>query len=69
MPIKGRELQTISIKEFIPEDRVGDKDALLSAFLEIWNAPDNLKFLSLTLKPFEPEIVNYWLENHKELGG
>ena len=69
MPIKGRELQTVSIKEFIPEDRVSDKDALLSAFMEIWNAPDNLKYLSLTLNPFEPEIVNYWLENHKEQGG
>jgi ribosomal protein S18 acetylase RimI-like enzyme len=62
-------MQTFSIKEFIPEDRVDDKKALLPAFLEIWNAPENLKYLSFTLKPFEPEIVGFWLDNHKEQGG
>jgi len=62
-------MQTPSIKEFIPEDRVGDKNALLPAFLAIWNAPENLKYLSFTLKPFEPEIVSFWLDNHKEQGG
>jgi len=62
-------MQPVIIKEFIPEDRADDKDALLPAFLEIWNSSENLKFLSLTLKPFEPETVNYWLENHKEQSG
>ena len=62
-------MQTFSIKEFIPEDRVDDKKALLPAFLEIWNAPENLKYLSFTLKPFEPETVSFWLDNHKEQGG
>ena len=57
------------IREFIPEDRTEDKEALLPVFLKIWNAPENLKFLSTTLIPFEPEVVQVWLENHKEQGG
>ena len=59
----------LNIKEFIPEDRVGDKNTLLPAFLKIWNSPENLKYLSFTLKPFEPEIVSFWFDNHKEQGG
>ena len=62
-------MQTLRIKEFIPEDIAGDKNALLPAFLGIWNAPENLKFLSFTLKPFEKETVSFWLDNHKEQGG
>ena len=60
---------SIKIKEFVPEDRVEEKNKLLPVFLEIWNAPENLKYLSLTLTPFEPELVQIWLENHKEQGG
>ena len=59
----------ISIREFIPEESVDDKDRLLPAFLDIWNASDNLKFLSFTMKPFDVKIVRFWLENHKEQGG
>ena len=57
------------IREFIPEDRTDDKDTLLPVFLKIWNAPENLKFLSTTLIPFEPELVQVWLGNHKDQGG
>ncbi|MCP3930639.1 MAG: GNAT family N-acetyltransferase [Bacteroidetes bacterium] len=62
-------MQTLNVKEFVPEEIVGDKSVLLPAFLEIWNAPENLKYLSFTLKPFEQEIVSFWLDNHKEQGG
>ena len=62
-------MKHISIQEFIPEDSIDGKDILLSAFLEIWNAAENLKFLSFTIKPFDTEIVRFWLENHKEQGG
>ncbi len=62
-------MENISIKEFIPENSVDDKDALLPAFLDIWNNAGNLKYLTFTIKPFDPEIVNFWLENHKAQGG
>ena len=62
-------MQSVKIKEFIPEDRIEDKKTLLSVFLKIWNAPENLKFLSPTLLPFAPELVQAWLENHKDQGG
>jgi len=62
-------MQTLRIKELIPQDKVTDKSALLPAFLEIWNAPENLKYLSFTLKPFEQETVSFWLNNHKKQDG
>ena len=62
-------MQSMRIREFFPEDSVEDKNALLPVFLEIWNDPDNLKYLSLTLTPFEPELVQTWFENHKAQGG
>ncbi len=65
----NKKMLKISIREFMPEDSIEDKDRLLPVFLEIWNAADNLKFLSFSMKPFEAEIVNFWLENHKEQGG
>lgn len=62
-------MQTLSIKEFIPEDNVREKGMLLPAFMEIWNTPENLKYLSFTLQLFEQETVSFWLDNHKEQGG
>lgn len=58
----------MNIREFIPEDSADDKNAVLPAFLEIWNAPENLKYLSFTQKLFDQETVNIWLDNHKEQG-
>ena len=58
----------MNIREFIPEDSADDKNAVFPAFLEIWNAPENLKYLSFTLKLFDQETVNIWLDNHKEQG-
>ena len=58
----------MNIRELIPEDDAVDKNAILAAFLEIWNVPDNLKYLSFTLKPFDQKTVNAWFDNHKEQG-
>lgn len=62
-------MQPTKIKEFIPQESVEDKDRLLPAFLKIWNAPENLKYLSVTLAPFSQELVRTWLEHHKDNGG
>lgn len=57
------------VLEFVPEDRVEDRRAMLSVFPKIWNSPENLKYLSSTLIPFEVELIQGWLENHKQQGG
>ena len=62
-------MPSVKVREFIPEDKAEDRKALLPVFLKIWNAPENLKFLSQTLMPFAPELVQAWLENHKGQGG
>ncbi len=62
-------MQPIKIREFVPEDVAEERTALLPAFLKIWNALENLKYLSHTLMPFAPELVQAWLENHKLKGG
>lgn len=62
-------MKNIKIKEFIPQDNPDDKKILFPAFLEVWNNPENLKFLSYTLEPFSQEEVKNWLENHKDQGG
>lgn len=62
-------MQSVKIKEFIPEERAEDIETLLPVFLEIWNTPENLKFLSPTLVRFAPELVQLWFENHKSQGG
>ena len=62
-------MSSVKIKEFVPQDNAKDKSALLPAFLKIWNAPENLKYLSSTMIPFESSLVLTWLENHKDQGG
>jgi len=62
-------MKPIHIKELAPQERPEEKNRLLPVFLEIWNAPENLKYLSPTLLPFESDVVLLWLENHKEQGG
>lgn len=61
-------MKNITIREFVPEDNISDKDALLPAFLRIWNEDENLKYLSFSQKPFEQENVHIWLGSHKEQG-
>ena len=62
-------MKPVKVREFVPEDEAEDRKALFPAFLKIWNAPENLKYLSQTLIPFTPELVQVWLESHKQQGG
>ena len=57
------------IREFTPGSDRSDFEQLLPAFLTIWNAPDNLPFLSFSLRPFAPELVRGWFEQHIASGG
>lgn len=57
------------IREFTPGSNRLDLEQLLPAFLAIWNAPDNLRFLSFSLRPFAPELVRGWFEQHVAGGG
>ena len=61
-------MNSVTIREFIPADSADDKNTLLSAFLETWNATENLQYLSFTLKPFGEDTVRTWLGTHKEQG-
>lgn len=56
------------IKEMIPQNNEDDLNKLLPDFLSIWNNPENLKFLSLTLQPYQEETVNNWFSNHLNNG-
>jgi len=62
-------MSSVRIKEFIPQDNAAEKEALLPIFLKIWNAPENLKYLSPTLIPVESNLVQAWLDSHKDQGG
>lgn len=57
------------VREFIPQDEPADRDALLPAFMAVWNAAENLKYLSPGLKPFDEDTVAAWFAGHKALGG
>ena len=57
-----------AIREFTPTCDRNDFDQLLSAFLRIWNAPQNLRFLSFSQRPFAPELVRTWFEQHTSAG-
>jgi ribosomal protein S18 acetylase RimI-like enzyme len=56
------------VREFSPASERGDFEQLLPAFLAIWNAPENLRFLSFSLRPFAPELVRGWFEQHMSAG-
>lgn len=45
-------MNEVVVLEYVPEDNIEATDFLVPAFLEIWNAQENLKFLSFTQKPF-----------------
>lgn len=51
------------IREFLPESNDAEMDLLLSAYLAIWNHPENLPFLSFTGKLFETSEVRGWFSN------
>lgn len=58
-----------TIREFVPEKSADDLKVLLPAYLMIWNAPENLQFLSFTGRPFAEAQVRAWFSDHLERGG
>ena len=62
-------MDQLEILEFVPQTKEEDMNRLLPAFLGIWNDPQNLKFLSFTLRPFEEETVRSWFSMHLSSGG
>jgi len=57
------------IKEMIPQKNEEEFNFLLPAFLSIWNDPENLKYLSLSLQPLSKEVVKCWLSTHLDNNG
>jgi len=60
--------EIMRIREFIPGDSTDDRNALLLAYLEIWNTPENLKYLSLTLKPFDQDTADIRPDDYRDRG-
>lgn len=56
------------IREFVPEESPEELARLLPAFLRIWNAPENLRFVSQTLCACTECQVRDWLDRHLERG-
>jgi hypothetical protein len=52
----------MATREFTPGSDRRDFEELLAAVVAIWNAPENLGFLSYSLRPFAPEVVRGWFE-------
>ncbi len=59
----------IAIREFVPQTSAADAERLSPAFLAIWNHPDNLRFLSLSLRPFDEGQLRSWFAVHLDQGG
>ena len=57
-----------SIRELVPENCAEDMEVLAPAYLEIWNHPDNLRFLSFTGRAFEDEQLRQWCGAHLQAG-
>lgn len=56
------------IRKFQPAENQADFVNLKSAYLELANAPDALKFLSYSGQPFDEQILTDWLRNHVAAG-
>jgi len=50
----------MTIREYIPGKSQEDVELLFSAFLAIWNEPENLRFLSFTQEPIDEPTVTAW---------
>lgn len=59
----------MSVREFVPATSETDLATLAPAFLRIWNAPQNLPFLSFSLRPFGEAQVRGWFATHLASGG
>jgi ribosomal protein S18 acetylase RimI-like enzyme len=56
------------ITELIPQTSANDRDRFVPAYLDIWNHPDNLGFLSFTGQRFEEKQVQDWCSRHLKDG-
>jgi len=53
-----------SVTERVPQTRPGDMAAMVPAYLAIWNAPENRRFVSFTGEPFTEEQARKWFSSH-----
>lgn len=51
----------VEIREIHGQSSQEDKAAFVTAYLDIWNAPENLRYLSFTGCPFQQEMVANWV--------
>jgi ribosomal protein S18 acetylase RimI-like enzyme len=58
----------VEIRELRPATDESHLEQLLEAYLEIFNHPDNLAFLSLTMIPFEEDRTRRWLARSQDEG-
>ncbi len=58
----------IAIEELFPEQNPADMERMVPAFLAIWNARENLRFLSFTGLPFQPAQVRDWFSRQVSAG-
>ena len=56
------------IRQFEPAENPEDYALLLSAYLEMFNDPSTLKYLSYTGRPFISDQVKEWFTTHRESG-
>ena len=56
------------IREYFPAEDNEQLEQLLSSYLEIWNHPENLPYLSLTQVPFDEQTVREWFLAHRDVG-
>lgn len=61
-------MPSFDIREYIPSDSEDDFQALLDAYLAIFNDPENLRYLSFSQRLFEEETVSAWFHDHLRLG-
>jgi ribosomal protein S18 acetylase RimI-like enzyme len=56
------------IRKCTPATDPSDFEELKAAYLELFNEPDALKYLSYTFLPFDDETVSNWFNTHVESG-
>jgi RimJ/RimL family protein N-acetyltransferase len=57
-------VQQYLIRESMPERSEQEMALLVTAYLAIWNDPENLKYLSFSGKPFQETQVRGWFSDH-----
>ena len=54
----------MTIRELEPGTNRKDLETVVPAYLEFWNHPESLEYLSLTGRPFEEKQVRVWCAAH-----